>query len=201
MPYPARMRIIAGEFRGRRIAPPVGRSTRPMLDRVREALFSTLDDRVDGSDVLDLFAGTGSLGLEALSRGADRVRFVERDAAALALLRRNVADLDVAGRAEVARGDATDPRCWGIREAQPTPYGVVFVDPPYAALADSDQRRAVLDAVAALVGTRLVPGGVLVLHTPPRGLLERELPRVPLDRREYGRTALWYLRKPEEDGA
>lgn len=193
------MRIIAGEFRGRRIAPPSGNATRPMLDRVREALFSTLGGVVQGAQVLDLFSGTGSLGLEALSRGAERVRFVERGGPALALLRRNVAELDVAARAEITRGDATDPRRWSAED--PRPFDLVLVDPPYASWADSDQRRELLDALAALVEAWLEPDGVLVLHTPPRGLLERELPRVPLERRDYGRTTLWYLwNRSGEDG-
>jgi 16S rRNA (guanine(966)-N(2))-methyltransferase RsmD len=84
------VRIIAGEHRGRLLKAPEGKGTRPMLDRVREAIFSTLGERVEDARVLDLFAGTGALGLEALSRGARALRLVERDPRVVALLRENV---------------------------------------------------------------------------------------------------------------
>ncbi|HSR14457.1 MAG TPA: RsmD family RNA methyltransferase, partial [Gemmatimonadales bacterium] len=99
-------RIIAGEFGGRRLAVPSDRRIRPTADRVREAWMSILGPRLPGARVLDLFAGTGALGLEALSRGAGSVDFVEKQAGALALLARNIAALGVEDRARVIRGDA-----------------------------------------------------------------------------------------------
>src|SRR5262245_27511390 len=106
------MRIIAGEFRGRRLGAPPGLATRPMLDRVREAVFSTLMPRLPDATVLDLFAGSGGLGLEALSRGAARVRLVEQDARAMAQLRENVEALGATGRVELVRGDALHETSW-----------------------------------------------------------------------------------------
>ena len=106
------MRIIAGEFRGRRIEAPPGLATRPMLDRVREAVFSTLQRRLPDAVVLDLFAGSGSLGLEALSRGARHVRLVEQGAPALAALRKNVEALRARHRVEVVVGDALKATSW-----------------------------------------------------------------------------------------
>ncbi|MGZ3303586.1 MAG: RsmD family RNA methyltransferase, partial [Isosphaeraceae bacterium] len=92
------MRIIAGEFGGRKILPPLTETTRPITDRAKQSLFDTLGDRIDGADVLDAFAGTGSMGLECLSRGARRVVFVERDRGALLHLRKNIVALGIKER-------------------------------------------------------------------------------------------------------
>lgn len=122
------MRIIAGEFGGRRLEPPPGRRVRPTAERVREAWFSILAPELDGATVLDLFAGSGALGLEALSRGARQVDFVETAAPALAALRSNIAALGVEGRVAVHRIDA-------IRFAgalSPGSYDIALADPPYA---------------------------------------------------------------------
>ena len=194
------MRIIAGEFGGRRITPPEGRRTRPMLGRVREALFSTLGDLMEEACVLDLFAGSGSLGLEALSRGARSVRFVERDRGALRVLRRNVRSLDVDERTEVVQGDAFDRDVWHpkVAPAEREPWaGLIFLDPPYPRLQSLGPRRAVLGATLALHADVLLTGGALVLHTHPRDLDRDEFPAdLDLERRVYGNTALWYLWKP-----
>jgi 16S rRNA (guanine966-N2)-methyltransferase len=123
------MRVIAGRFGGRRLRAPAGRATRPTSERVREALFSMLGDITD-TQVLDLFAGTGALGIEALSRGAARVVFAERDPAVLAVLTDNLAALGVtSSEAEVRGGDAQA----ALRSAQEhaETYDLVFIDPPY----------------------------------------------------------------------
>src|SRR2546422_4878742 len=118
--YNPRMRIIGGEARGRPIRTPAGRETRPALDRVRESVFAILGERLEGASVLDLFAGAGGFGLEAVSRGAHRVVFVERDPAALRVLERNIRDLGFGGRAEVVKGDALR------RSSAEGPYDVIF---------------------------------------------------------------------------
>ena len=124
------MRIIAGEARGRRIFPPVDRSIRPLLDRIRESLFSKLGDAFEGKQVLDLFCGVGSFGLEALSRGARRAVFVDRSPGSLALLQKNLDLLSFGPRAEVIRGDAlVVPRAAGAIEQGR--FAVVFLDPPF----------------------------------------------------------------------
>jgi len=124
------MRVIAGRFGGRRLQAPKGAATtRPTSDRVREAIFSMLGD-LRGARVLDLFAGTGALGIEALSRGAERTVFVERDAAALAALRANLRALDLSeDQAEVRRGEALA----ALRSARAgaETYDLVLIDPPY----------------------------------------------------------------------
>lgn len=134
-----RLRIIAGELGGRFIDAPRGRRTRPTAERVREAWFSALAGDVDGARVADLYAGSGALGIEALSRGAAHVHFVESDRRAVALLRRNVATLDLADRSRVVRHDAI---AWveGLDEpddvaGRSAPLDLVFADPPYASAA------------------------------------------------------------------
>ncbi|MFL5867587.1 MAG: 16S rRNA (guanine(966)-N(2))-methyltransferase RsmD, partial [Thermoleophilaceae bacterium] len=117
------MRVVAGAFKGRRLQAPRGTRTRPTADRVREALFSLLGD-VSGARVLDLYAGSGALGIEALSRGAASATFVERDQRAAATLRRNLES--VGAEAEVRRQDALR-----FLASVTGPYDLVFLDPPY----------------------------------------------------------------------
>jgi 16S rRNA (guanine966-N2)-methyltransferase len=185
------MRIIAGEFRGRKLSSPPGKDTRPMLDRVREALFSTLGNVIEDARVLDLFSGTGSLGLEALSRGASTVRFFERDRRALAALRENVENLGLDDACEVLATDALESAAW------PEQVDVALLDPPYPMLRDLRGRKRLLEGVGALFDTHLTPGGVLVLHTHPRDLRAKDLAPREAEQRTYGRTTLWYLWKDE----
>jgi len=191
------MRIIAGELRGRRIESPPGLDTRPMLDRVREAMFSTLGARLEGANVLDLFAGSGSLGLEALSRGARRARMIEKDPKALAVLRKNVELLGMADRADVIRGDALRKELW--RPLAPAePFEVVFLDPPYRMIEEPDPRAEVLGRIGDLLKDVVTPGGCLVVHAPARTLDWIRIPGVipgpdRRDERRYGSSGLLYL--------
>jgi 16S rRNA (guanine966-N2)-methyltransferase len=146
------VRIVAGAWRGRPLVSPAGRETRPTSDRARESLFSMLASRIgsfDGLQVADLFAGTGALGLEALSRGAAHCTFVEWDAAALKALRRNLETLGAAARAEV--------RAQAAEHAAPpaAPCDLVLMDPPYR----TGLAQQALDRVAA--GAWLAPGAWL----------------------------------------
>lgn len=149
------MRIIAGEWRGRPLVAPRGMATRPTADRVRETLFSMLGSRLGGFDglaVADLFAGSGALGLEALSRGAGSATFVERDSAALAALAANVAKLGAGNRAHIVAGDALKlPLGRG-------PFDLILADPPYGPGSGS----AV--AAAVMASGWLAPGGWLVVE-------------------------------------
>lgn len=125
------MRIVGGEFRGRSLATPRGQSIRPTTDRTREAVFNVLAHRfaekLEGARVLDLFAGTGALGLEALSRGASFCLFVEESAEGRGLIRTNVEAFGLQGRTKIFRRDAT-----GLGDAGTiAPFGLVFADPPY----------------------------------------------------------------------
>ena len=129
------MRIIAGTHRGRRIAAPKGLATRPTGDRVREAAFNLIGP-VDDARVLDLFAGSGALGLEALSRGAASVTFVESDKAACRTIADNLAKLKLTG-ARVTCGDAV----WAVRRDS-GPYDLILVDPPYEAWSELEPKLA-----------------------------------------------------------
>src|SRR5262245_19878386 len=123
------MRIIAGALKGRALDTPRGAVTRPTADQVRIALMDTLTPWLDGARLLDLFAGAGGVGLEALSRGAEHATFVERDTRAVTALRGNVAELDLQTRARVLREDAL--RALQRLEREAARFHLVFLDPPY----------------------------------------------------------------------
>jgi 16S rRNA (guanine966-N2)-methyltransferase len=182
------MRIVGGRLRGRALATPKSPAIRPTADRLREALFNILvhayGDPVTDARVLDLFAGTGALGLEALSRGAGFALLVDDAAPARALMRDNVATLGLGGSARIFRRDAT-----GLGDVHPLePFSLVFLDPPYRqALAE----RALFSAQA---GKWLLPAALVVVEeavdagfTPPAGFAE-------IERRRYDDTELIFLR-------
>jgi 16S rRNA (guanine966-N2)-methyltransferase len=179
------MRIIAGSAKGRNLVGPKGQGTRPMTGRAREALFSSLADRVPGARLLDLYAGSGSLGLEALSRGALSAVFVEKDRQALSALRRNVAIIDLGG--EVIGGDVGRylDRCTSM-------FDLVFVDPPYAL------SLASVEEVLSKLERLLEPDALVVVHRrvgedPPAGFGRLK----PVGERNYGDSRLWTYRKEE----
>ena len=179
------MRIVAGEWRRRPLEAPPGRTTRPTADRVRETLFSMLASRLGSFEdlrVADLFAGSGALGFEALSRGAARATFVESDPAAAAAIRRNAEALGATGRIEIVAGSALVLGRYG-------PFDLIFADPPYAAGAGSDIVRAVIhsDWLAADGWMSVETGGDDDVD--PFGL---ELDAV----RDVGRARLTLLRRP-----
>jgi 16S rRNA (guanine966-N2)-methyltransferase len=152
------MRIIAGEWRGRVIAAPPGESTRPTADRVRETLFSMLASRIgpfEGLRVADLFAGSGALGFEALSRGAAHATFVENDAKAIAALRNNAAKLGAADRVQITARSA-------LSLPPAAPFALIFADPPYA---PGSGKAA---ATAVMAAGWLAPGGWLAVETARR---------------------------------
>lgn len=190
------MRIIAGEFKGRTLVAPPGRDTRPMLDRIREAVFSALSGWLDGALVLDLYSGSGSIGLEALSRGAKFVRFVEQSKAARVALRRNFENMDVSDRVELMGGTALGPVAWAPPEDNMAPgwADIVFMDPPYPHSQHDPERAELLTALICIVEGVLAPEGVVVLHTAPRALQEDDFPDDwDVMRRVYGRSAIWFI--------
>jgi 16S rRNA (guanine966-N2)-methyltransferase len=168
------VRVVAGEFRGRRLAAPRGARTRPTADRVREALFSMLGD-VSGARVLDLYAGSGALGIEALSRGAGSAVFVERDARAVAVIERNLASLGL--EQQVVRQDAVRflARAQGM-------FDLVFCDPPY----DSASRLA--GQLAERLPAMTSADARIVTESDKRSPLELPLPL--LTERNYGDTRI-----------
>jgi 16S rRNA (guanine966-N2)-methyltransferase len=174
------MRVIAGTLGGRRLHAPKGRVTRPTSDRVKEALFAMLGP-LDGASVLDLFAGTGALGIEALSRGAERAVFVERDARVTQVLKDNLAALGLGcPPAEVRRTDALV----ALRSARgrKETYDLLFIDPPYA------RARRPSSELSAALPSLLRPGARVVVESDRRAPLELEL-EVERHKR-YGDTSI-----------
>jgi 16S rRNA (guanine966-N2)-methyltransferase len=183
------MRVIAGELKGRRLAQPPAATTRAATDRIRESLFAMLDPVVEGARVLDLFAGAGSLGIEALSRGAASVTFVERDRAAVAVIRQNVAALGIADRATVVGADVIRFLAGAGAPAGAAAYDLVFCDPPFAEVDLLTATLAHEGLHASLAPGALVVARVLKKHRPgvPTALrLERE--------RAIGEETLLFLR-------
>lgn len=188
-------RIIAGTAGGRRIAAPTGAGTRPTTDRTREAIFSRLDhlDVLDGGHVIDLYAGSGALGLEAVSRGAASALLVESHKQTAALARRNAADLGL--RAVTVRAEPVE-RVVGLAPAQPA--DVVLVDPPYE-LAEEPLARVLTDLVEH---GWLRDGAVVVVERSTRA----PEPTWPaglecIGHKTYGETAVWYAEHRRAEGA
>jgi 16S rRNA (guanine966-N2)-methyltransferase len=175
------VRIVAGEWGGRRLQAPPGRGTRPTTDRVREAWMSVVAPLLPGARVLDLFAGSGALGLEALSRGASHAVFVEQAPAALRVIQANVAALAAADRAEVVRGDA-------LRYAAALPpesFDLAFADPPYGT-------GAAEELVAAFAAVPFA-GWLALEHS-----RDDRIPELPGGHtRKYGDTLLTFIPAPE----
>ena len=203
------MRIIAGQFRGRKLLPPDGtNTTRPSTDRAKQSLFDILTPLIPDALVYDLFSGTGSMGLECLSRGASHVSFFESDRSALARLRRNIDTLKVQKAATVIPGDlfkwfneqpvgsasadrlfpgATDNRS---AKADPTRADLIFLDPPYRFLRE---RPADLQRLAARLATHhLAPDGTLIFRHDAADHLDLP-PLKPYDTRTYGGMTLELL--------
>lgn len=180
------MRIIAGRLKRQTLKAPKGHLTRPTSDRTRESIFNLLESRLDldGADVLDLFAGTGALGLEAISRGAASVTFVENQSRVLKVARQNAADLDVADHGWFLRSDAVSY----LRRYSGPPYDIILADPPYS-----------LEAMARmpeLALPHLKPHGVFVLEHDSRIFFD-DHPNLDTHR-AYGRTIVSVFRPSAE---
>lgn len=187
------MRVIAGQFRGRRLDVPPGMRTRPITDRVKETLFNILGSRfgcpgaLPRINVLDLFAGTGGLGIEAVSRGAQRCLFVEQDWRTLRILRGNLNKLGLTKICRITRENA-----WVVRLPDvPAGYGLVFLDPPYHDARDVPRVLALLERLAPHV----ISDGIIVFrHRCETKLPLDALPALHcLDQREIGSMGLWFF--------
>ncbi len=177
------MRIIAGEAKGRKLAAPRS-GTRPFTGRAREAVFSVMGDRVVEAAVLDLFAGSGSLGLEAMSRGAASVVFVEQDRAAVRILEQNVAAVGLGGT--VVRSGVV-PFLTRDRGT----YELVFIDPPFA-MADSE-----VDRILGLVDERVPAHGIVLIHRRAGGSPPKSDNLHGAEPRRYGDSEIWILEKEQ----
>lgn len=179
------MRVIAGIAKGRTLVPPKGTATRPATDRVRETLFAILEPSLPQTRVLDLFAGAGTLGIEALSRGADHATFVERSSDALAALRRNLQSTGFEPQSDIVPANVLAY----LEHSLAVPYDVVFCDPPFADVAVLEAVLTRLPVAGALDADAIVVARVLKKHRPalPAG--------VTLTRtKEIGEEALLFLR-------
>lgn len=185
------VRIIAGSDRGRRLKTPSGRGVRPTIDRVKEALFNILGDLVVDSRFLDLFAGAGGVGIEALSRGANQVVFVELDARHVEIIRENLKLCGFSDRARVYRNDAA--RACQILGQKGVRFDIIFADPPYG--------RGLHSSILGQIDQAgiLRAGGVVVLEHGSRDLVPSSTAHLKFSRTErYGDTQLsFYLRQDE----
>lgn len=182
------MRIIAGAYKGRRLATPRGETTRPTADQVRIALLDTLTPWLPEARVLDLFAGAGAVGLEALSRGAVHATFVERDARAVQALRANVTTLGVEREARIVRDDVRRAVRMLWREGKQ--FDVVFLDPPYAG-------DDVVTTLEALGGVELLADGAVVVaqHLTKRAPAAAVGGLTAFRARRFGETTLTFFRR------
>jgi len=179
------MRIIAGQYRGRRLCAVRGAPVRPTADKTREAVFSILGGLVNDASVLDLFAGTGALGLESLSRGAARAVFVDSSRESIALLRQNIGLLGIGNEASVLLRDVLRP---GALAGLPGPFDIVFADPPYKADALSRTLKNLADSGCLASGATVVAEHSALIEppSPPSSL-------VLSDRRKYGKSIVSFF--------
>lgn len=180
------MRVITGSARGRRLETLPGDATRPTADKVKEGLFSAIQFEIEGRHVLDLFAGSGQLGIEALSRGAADCVFVDRNTDAVQIIKKNLQSTGLYAQSQVV---GTDALSYIIRPG--TKFDLVFLDPPYA----SGLLEQALRGVVPLVN----PGGVIICESDRDGVLPDAVGSFRLYRvRRYGRVNIWIYRMAEE---
>jgi len=188
------MRILSGTFKGRKLLGPGGRRTRPITARVKKSVFEMLGGQLAGAAAMDLYCGTGSWGLEAISRGARRCGFADRSGRAIARLRRNAETLGVSERCTFWCGDV-----WGKLarwvEQFAEPVDVAFVDPPYAQVLRWDWAQAA-EKLFAPLAAGLVEGGTVVFRVPHKAAVPDPLgPLRLVRRREHGDMAVGFLRR------
>ena len=180
------MRVISGRYRGKKLTAPEGEVFRPTLDRVKETLFNILQFRIMNAKVLDLFAGSGQMGIEALSRGAASCVFVDNSPAAAEVIKQNLSHTRLGGRARVACCDWSA----GVRSGT---YDIVFVDPPYAA--------GITDGLLGSVAERMSEGGIIICESDARDEVpEKAGEFVRVTSRRYSRTVITVYRRIAEAG-
>ncbi len=184
------MRVISGSAKGRSLKRVPGEGTRPIMDRVKEALFNILGDNIQGASFLDLYAGTGSVGIEALSRGADYVRFVENARPAIKTISENLKITGLEEDAEIVQQDVRDY----LRQVEPQPFEFIYIAPP-------QYKNLWLDTLLLLDQNpeHLHPDGVTIVQIDPHEKQDVTLAvLVPFDERRYGNTLLWFFERPGE---
>jgi len=182
------MRVISGMLKGRRLVAPAGLSTRPTADRIKESVFNILGDSVQSAMVLDIFAGTGALGIEALSRGATHAVFIDQAKAALTAIRTNIRKLGISDRTRVLQ--------WNISKgltclsSMPQAFDLVFMDPPY-------KSNAVVPAMTALLacGALAPTARIVIEHSVQEPLDMCPAPLTLTDQRRFGKTLVSFMDK------
>lgn len=176
------IRLISGKFGGRKIQAPDNSRTHPMSERVRNALFNSIGTEIQGAKVLDAFAGTGAVGLEALSRGASSIVFVEKDRVAQKVLVENIQLLGVEDTTEIIRASLAS---W-LSTYKGDGFDIIFADPPY---------HNTQFSTVSLLFALLKPGGLMVLSHPGRGEEPTKAGVVVVDNRSYGNAFLTFYRR------
>lgn len=194
------MRVISGTARGTKLRSISVPSLRPMLDRVKEAVFNIIRGEADGAKVLDLFSGSASLGIEALSRGASSCVFVEKDARLARLAWENICKCRFEGRSELLRLDFFAMPNQPAPEGK-LPSGLLFLDPPYRLVEEPDGRLRLFRTLEALGGSWIAPGALIVLHHSPTRtadwpgqILQQQ------DSRVYGKSQITFFRFSQRHG-
>ena len=180
------LRIIAGELRGRKLRSVPGTKTRPTADRIREAIFNILAFQIHGSRVLDLFAGTGAFGIEALSRGAASAVFIDNDPDSISTIRENIEHLSLENTARILRWNPTvNLTCLNSLQSA---FNLIFMDPPY-------NRNMIAPALFHLHASQSIDKGacVVVEHSHLEPVLKDQLPYEISDERRYGKTLVTFL--------
>lgn len=182
------MRVITGQAKGRRLKAPRGMNTRPTSDRTKESLFNIIGDKVTNAGILDLYAGTGAIGIEALSRGAGRAVFVEKDPRVVRIIRENLELTGLAGQAQVICRDADD--AVGYFAAQAKNFDIIFLDPPY-------MRNMLQKTLETLAKYKIVaPGGWVITESSKLDLLPDMSGNLKKIRQErYGDTILSFYQE------
>ena len=180
------MRVISGTARGKKLLPVPGMTTRPTTDRVKESIFNIIQMQVRGARVLDLFAGTGQMGIEALSRGAKHAVFVDASPKAIQAVRENLAHCGFADKAKVAQMDAQS-----FLKSTTTRFDLVFLDPPY--------QQQIIDAVLPAVVQQMAPGGIILCETERNEQLPEQAGDYALTKTYfYGKAKITAYRRQEE---
>ena len=181
------MRVITGSARGRKLIAPPGLSTRPTLEMVKEAIFSIIQFELEGARILDLFAGSGQMGIEALSRGAQSCVFVDTDKESQQAIRRN---LETTGFGLAAKISGTD--AFSYLKGSTGEYDIAFLDPPY--------KKGALDTLLPAVAQRMSAGGVIVCETEKSEILPEPVGSFLLKKQyHYGKTKVTVYRMPEQE--
>ena len=181
------MRVITGSARGRRLAAPEGRDVRPTADKVKEALFSIIQFETQGRRVLDMFAGSGQLGIEALSRGAQRAVFIDSNKKAVEIIKKNIEITGFKDKSTLINGDAV----LKIKNTDEI-FDIVFLDPPY--------NQGLLQTVLPIAAKKTAAGGIVICESAEKEELPEKVGELELTKiYKYGKTWIWIYRQGVED--